>query len=252
MNRSTFTDNPVICFSPTVFVRTHISTWRMKRGVFIVFEGIEKCGKKTQSRLLADALTQITGKETLFIHFPDKSTSVGKIIDRYHSGELKLDPRAAHLLYTANRWERQSEIAEALSNGINVVVDRYIYSGIVYTAAKFNPLTSADWSWCRSTESGLIQPNLILFLAPENFTEIAARDGFGQKPHETQSFQVRVLSNYARLSREMECELNEEANGIGDKDTSTAKPILWNWVQATGQTVDDIHMCVMSIIDPLL
>ncbi|GAA55082.1 thymidylate kinase, partial [Clonorchis sinensis] len=74
-----------------------------KRGLFIVFEGTEKGGKKTQSQMLCDALTQITGKETLHIHFPDKSTPVGQLISQYQSGDLKLSHRVAHLLYTANR-----------------------------------------------------------------------------------------------------------------------------------------------------
>ncbi|KAA3679676.1 dTMP kinase [Paragonimus westermani] len=226
----------------------------MKRGLFIVFEGTEKGGKKTQAKLLADALTQITGKETLFIHFPDRSTPVGQLITRYHSGDLKLNPRVAHLLYTANRWERQKDISTALKSGINVVADRYSYSGIVNTAAKIQPLSNADWLWCRSTESGLLPPDLILCLAGENMSEIAAREGFGHKPSETTSFQAKVLCNYARLSREMEDELNEGGDKDGDQaiNNGTRKPKLWNWIQATDQTVDDVHTCIMAIVDPLL
>ncbi|OON13535.1 dTMP kinase, partial [Opisthorchis viverrini] len=229
-----------------------------KRGLFIVFEGTEKGGKKTQSQMLCDALTQITGKETLHIHFPDKSTPVGQLISQYQNGDLKLSHRVAHLLYTANRWERQRDISTALANGINVVADRYSYSGIVNTAAKITPLSNADWAWCRSTESGLLPPNLIFCLAGENLSEIAAREGFGQKPSETTSFQSRVLAYYARLCQEMEAELNEEGNAGGDTTNGTGSapdvhtPKLWNWIQATGQTVDDIHTCIMTIIDPLL
>lgn len=76
-----------------------------KNGIFIVFEGVEKCGKKTQSQLLKGVLDQINEEETLFIQFPDKSTTVGKIIEQYVKGELILNPKAAHLLYTANRLD---------------------------------------------------------------------------------------------------------------------------------------------------
>ncbi|VDP32031.1 unnamed protein product [Echinostoma caproni] len=87
-----------------------------KRGVFVVFEGTDKGGKKTQSKLLADALTQISGKETLYIHFPDKSTPTGQIISRYHAGEIDLAPRAAHLLYTANRCVSYLKFVASSSN----------------------------------------------------------------------------------------------------------------------------------------
>ncbi|THD20395.1 Thymidylate kinase/adenylate kinase [Fasciola hepatica] len=228
------------------------------RGVFVVFEGSEKGGKKTQSKLLADALTQISGKKTLHIHFPDKSTSTGRIITRYLTHEINLAPRAAHLLFTANRWERQTEIAAALDEGRHVVVDRYSYSGIVYTAAQSDQVSEVDWTWCCTTESGLIKPDVIFCLTPGEMIEIAARDGFGQRPSETASFQTRVLTYYSRLSREMENELTAVANEVdatvtGDTEApSCSKPKLWNWIQATGQTIDEIHTCIMTILDPLL
>ncbi|CAL8080123.1 unnamed protein product [Calicophoron daubneyi] len=230
----------------------------MKRGIFAVFEGNEKGGKKTQSQLLADALTQISGKQVLLIQFPDKSTSVGDLIAKYQDRELDLKPHVAHLLYTANRWERQREISAALDAGIHVVADRYTYSGIVNTAAKLNPLSNADWKWCRSVEAGLIPPDVVFCLVPEDFNELVSREGFGQQRFETASFQRRVLAYYARLSHELEEELNDATDGHGDKATEgeqqpeNKKPKLWNWIQATGQTVDEIHNCIMTIIDPLL
>ncbi|CAH8837407.1 unnamed protein product [Trichobilharzia szidati] len=225
----------------------------VKRGLFIVFEGAEKCGKKTQSELLQEALTQITGKSALLIHFPDTTTPIGKILAEYNDGKLHMEPHVAHLLYTANRWERQDEISAALKAGISVVVDRYSYSGIANTAAKFHPLSEADWQWCRSTESGLLQPDFIFCLAPENFAEITVRDGFGEKKFETPDFQKQVLINYGRLSREMESELNEAAGGdAAAAETKDLEPRLWHWIPATGQTVDDTHSCIMAIIDPKL
>ncbi|KAH8859257.1 Thymidylate kinase [Schistosoma japonicum] len=220
----------------------------IKRGLFVVFEGVEKCGKNTQSELLQDALTQITGKQALLIHFPDKSTPVGKLLAEYFDGKLQLELHASHLLHIANRWERQDEISNALKAGISVVVDRYSYSGIAYTAAKFHPLSDADWKWCRSVEYGLLQPDFIFCLAPENFAEISVRDSSGGNKFETMDFQKRVLTYFGRLSREMESELNEN-NG---DDNAESEPRLWHWIPATGQTVDEIHSCIMAIIDSKL
>ncbi|CAH8492991.1 unnamed protein product [Heterobilharzia americana] len=161
-----------------------------KRGLFVVFEGTEKCGKKTQSELLQEALTQITGKSALLIHFPDNTTPIGNLLAQYADGKIQLEPHAAHLLYIANRWEHQDKISTALKSGISVVVDRYSYSGIANTAAKFHPLSEYDWKWCRDMESGLLQPDFIFCLAPENFAEISVRDGFGKR-----SLRHRIFKN---------------------------------------------------------
>lgn len=144
------------------------------------------------------------------------------------------------------RWERQDEISNALKAGISVVVDRYSYSGIANTAAKFHPLSEFDWKWCRSMEYGLLQPDFIFCLAPENFAEISVRDAFSDKKFETMDFQKRILIYYGRLSREMESELSE------NDDTNEREPRLWHWIPATGQTVDETHSCIMSIIDSKL
>ncbi|VDP74063.1 unnamed protein product, partial [Echinostoma caproni] len=155
-------------------------------------------------------------------------------------------------------WERQGDIAAALDEGRHVVVDRYSYSGIVYTAANTTPLSEVDWAWFRATESDLVKPNVILCLTPEDMVEITARDGFGQRPSENASFQSRVLMYYIRLSRELEGEPvksidgREQSEKIDCEEPVGRKPKLWNWIQATGQTIDEIHTCIMAILDPLL
>ena len=50
--------------------------------------------------------------------------------------EFKLSDEAVHLLFSANRWEDKEAIKEKLLSGIDVVCDRYAYSGIAYTSAK--------------------------------------------------------------------------------------------------------------------
>ncbi len=50
--------------------------------------------------------------------------------------EYKLSDEAVHLLFSANRWEDKENIISDLKSGINLVCDRYAYSGVVYSAAK--------------------------------------------------------------------------------------------------------------------
>lgn len=41
-----------------------------------------------------------------------------------------------HLLFSANRWERAKNIIKTLEAGVTVIVDRYCYSGVAFSAAK--------------------------------------------------------------------------------------------------------------------
>jgi len=68
-------------------------------------------------------------------------------------------------------------------------VDRYYYSGCVYSAAKHNP--SLDLSWARHPEEGLPRPDICLFLEL-SAAEAAKRGGFGEERYEKKELQDRV------------------------------------------------------------
>lgn len=126
----------------------------------------------------------------------DRTTSIGKLINSYLRGESQLDDHSIHLLFSANRWEIASTIEENINNGITIIVDRYSYSGVVYTAAKANPNLSLEWAW--QPEIGLPRPDLCLFLriSPE---EAAKRGGFGAERYENQPMQIRVRGLFQDL-----------------------------------------------------
>lgn len=54
----------------------------MKRGIIIAFEGLDKTGKTTHSRLLNEALNKNKINSKL-MRFPNRLTELGKLIDRY-------------------------------------------------------------------------------------------------------------------------------------------------------------------------
>ena len=72
---------------------------------------------------------------------------------------------------------------------MTVVVDRYYYSGVVYSAAKRNP--SLPLKWARDPEVGLPRPDICIFLdiTPEITAE---RGGYGQERYEKREMQERV------------------------------------------------------------
>lgn len=76
----------------------------MKRGALIVFEGVDRCGKTTQTKKLLEYLKSC-GIAAELLRFPDRTTQTGKIIDSYLVNGVELDDKAVHLLFSANRWE---------------------------------------------------------------------------------------------------------------------------------------------------
>lgn len=119
----------------------------------------------------------------------DRSTPIGTSIDAYLRGQAEQEDHVIHLLFSANRWEAASSIISAIEAGTTVVIDRYIYSGIVYSAAKDNPSLTLDWA--RRPEVGLPRPDLCIFLdiGPD---KAALRGGWGGEKYETTAMQARV------------------------------------------------------------
>lgn len=103
-----------------------------KRGSFILFEGVDRCGKTTQSELLAKYLNENSGKPAELIRFPDRNTTIGQIIDSYLKSKNDLNDHSIHLLFSANRWERKKYIEESLAQGKTLVsMEVYVVSWIL-------------------------------------------------------------------------------------------------------------------------
>ncbi|KAJ0980459.1 hypothetical protein J5N97_008714 [Dioscorea zingiberensis] len=162
------------------------------RGSLIVLEGLDRSGKTSQSAKLVSYLKS-EGISVESWRFPDRSTSVGQMISAYLANETQLDDRTIHLLFSANRWEKRSLMESKLRNGTSLVIDRYSYSGVAFSAAK-----GLDTEWCKAPEVGLIAPDLVIFLdvSPERAAE---RGGYGTERYEHLEFQRKVAQHYANL-----------------------------------------------------
>lgn len=168
-----------------------------KRGKFIAFEGLDRSGKSTQCERLVAHLRR-DGQPITHIRFPDRTTPIGQMISSYLSGQTQMEDHVVHLLFSANRWEKAKEIEKLVAEGTTVVVDRYYYSGCVYTAAKNIPAMGLEW--CRQPEVGLPRPDICLFL--DVSAEVAAqRGGFGTERYEKQEMQDRVRGLFAELRK---------------------------------------------------
>ncbi|CAM9856634.1 unnamed protein product, partial [Choristocarpus tenellus] len=106
-----------------------------RRGAFILFEGVDRCGKTTQANLLVEGL-KAAGNDACFMRFPDRTTSIGKMINSFLQNTTDIDDRCVHLLFSANRWEAERDLRGRLMSGTTVVCDRYAYSGVAFSSAK--------------------------------------------------------------------------------------------------------------------
>jgi len=166
------------------------------RGALIVMEGSDRVGKSTQALKLVERLqSELVSVELM--KFPDRSTIIGQLISQYLKGEQELDDRVIHLLFSANRWEQNSRILRALSSGTTLIIDRYAYSGVAYSAAK----NGMDFEWCRAPDVGLPKPDCVIYLTAPNDV-IVNRNGFGDERYEMFDFQQKVKLNFNKLKED--------------------------------------------------
>ncbi|KFA63103.1 hypothetical protein S40285_05900 [Stachybotrys chlorohalonatus IBT 40285] len=168
-----------------------------KRGAFIVLEGLDRSGKTTQVKLLEQRFVE-EGRPVKMMRFPDRSTTIGKMIDGYLKSEVEMEDHVIHLIFSANRWEAAKQITTLLESGTTVVCDRYYHSGMVYSAAKHNP--TLPLSWARAPERGLPRPDAVVFLDLEE-EAAAARGGWGGELYEKKEMQRRVREIFGELRR---------------------------------------------------
>ena len=133
------------------------------RGRFIVFEGIDGAGKTTQIRLLEKAL-QARGRRVFCTAEPTESVSGGMLRDAL-SGVHKRTPCELAALFTLDRIFHNvnpvSGIEKMLSDGYDVICDRYYYSTLAYQGYE------TDGDWVRSMNllcPEIRRPDLCIFL----------------------------------------------------------------------------------------
>uniref|UniRef100_A0A182M4R4 Thymidylate kinase n=1 Tax=Anopheles culicifacies TaxID=139723 RepID=A0A182M4R4_9DIPT len=163
-----------------------------KRGAFIVLEGCDRTGKTTQCKTLVTKLEQ-ANVQARYMNFPDRSTQCGQLINGYLTRKDDFTDEGIHLLFTLNRWERMKEMEKLLKSGVNLIVDRYSYSGVAFSSAK-----GLDMEWCKAPESGLLKPDLVILLTL-SMDALAKRIGFGDERYEVPTFQRKVVERYKML-----------------------------------------------------
>lgn len=130
-----------------------------KRGFFICVEGLDGCGKTTQTKTLVKELRKM-GYTAIYTAEPSRG-KIGIFIKRYclHGGK-RVSSIVEALLFAADRYEHvENEIVPALKNGKIVVSDRYVYSSLAYQGA-----AGLNLDWIRKINQHALAPNLAIYI----------------------------------------------------------------------------------------
>jgi dTMP kinase len=145
---------------------------------FIVFEGIDGCGKTTQIQLLAKALQKM-GRQALVTAEPT-ATPTGKMLREALSGAQPRTPYEMAALFALDRVVHNvadGGIGETLAGGTDVLCDRYYYSSLAYQGS----LCDFDWVQHMNCSCPAIRhPDLCVFLdipPKDALARVSARGG---------------------------------------------------------------------------
>jgi len=141
------------------------------RGKFIVLEGIDGSGKRTQLELLASAFGARAVASTK-ISFPNYGGFFGKLVAKFLNGGFgaldAVDPHFSALLYAGDRLEAKAGLESALASGEMVLADRYVGSNLAHQGARVPHERRHEFvAWLIQLEYGIYElpvEDLVIYL----------------------------------------------------------------------------------------
>lgn len=176
------------------------------KGVFITFEGIDGCGKSTQTALCREWLESL-GKTVLLVREPG-GTKIGEkirglLLDKNNDG---MAPMTELFLFEAARAQIVEEtIKPALEEGKAVICDRFFDSSFAYQGCA-RGLGAEMVSRLNKDATGGLAPDITFFLDISVEKAIMRREGRGGEKDRIESagdsFQEKVRKGFIRAASE--------------------------------------------------
>ena len=166
------------------------------------------------------------------------------------------------------RYLSRETMIKELEAGINIICDRYAFSGIAFSAAKSLPSSSSNdgttttttttpsnpattnsptsttaaltYEWCRAPDTSLPAPDLVLFLDVTPEVQ-AARGGYGQERYENADLQRRVREVFRKIAGEFQA----------SEDTCSPVVVRWHEIDAS-RSKQDVGNDIWTAIQPLV
>lgn len=198
------------------------------KGLFITFEGIDRCGKSTQAQLLASRLQSMNADVSIFREPGSTviSEQIRRILLSIENGEI--DPRSELMLYSAARAQLVSEeLIPALEKGQIVILDRFIHSTTAYQG--YGRGLSIDMI---ESVNGFVAQNIvpditfIIDISPELASLRYDEAGRDRLERSSMDFFKRVHDGYLKMAKE-----DEKLHTVdGSKTINEISEIIWEKV----------------------
>lgn len=176
------------------------------RGKLIVIEGTDCSGKETQTLLLEQKLNDL-GIESKRLSFPMYDSPTGQIIAAcylgkeeycdylfkdgirglFKEGASEVDYLTSSLYYAADRRYNSKKINELLDSGVNVILDRYIYSNLAHQGGKISDKEERHkyFSKMENLEFDILEipkPDKVIFLYVPYDIAVSLKSGRKESP----------------------------------------------------------------------
>lgn len=144
----------------------------MAHGTFIVIDGIDGSGKKTQFDLLQQHLER-NGHAIATADFPQYGQKSAGMVEEYLNGAYgtseEVGPYAASILYACDRFAASKKIKGWLAEGLTVISNRYVAANMGHQGSKIaDPAERTKFfAWNNELEYGIFkipQPDLTIIL----------------------------------------------------------------------------------------
>ena len=175
-----------------------------KRGLFIVFEGIDGAGKTTHINNLKEYL-ESKGRK-VYITAEPTGLPVGKDIRRALSGEIRKTECEMAAMFVLDRImhnvDAECGIERMLSDGYDVLCDRYYYSSLAYQGS------ATDFEWVKTMNLSCPEirtPDACVFLdlTPQESLARIARDRDKVEIYETEEKLTAVRNKFYKVFEEL-------------------------------------------------
>jgi len=194
-----------------------------KRGKFIVFEGLDGCGKSTQLDLLRKRLSTLcrpAGTRKVFLTREPSDSVPGLICRGISKNTIFVQHETESLLFAADRFEHiVSEIIPQLDAGNHVLCDRFYLSNYAYQSPDTKIETLHQYNLA-SME--LIKPDITIFIdvTPEECERRRAIERATEEKYENVERARLVRDNYLKAINYLKDIDNKVLiiNGMGDQE----------------------------------
>ena len=166
-------------------------------GLFVTFEGIDRSGKTTQARLLADTLDRAVA-----VREPGGTPVGEQVRSLLKDPEVEIGAHAEALLFAAARAELVTRVIRpALADARVVVCDRFLDSSLAYQG-EARGLGVEEVARINRWATGGLVPDLTFLLVLPPAAAAARGSEEDRFESEGASLQERVLAAYERLAAE--------------------------------------------------